>query len=208
MTTLQLTAACVSFTTAAPAAWLSRRRRCCRPLAGDGELTVQADLIVDGDLWLSGLQPNKPVQDLMDELLLRLQAVEHLAGNTTEHLLAVELLAERETLAKASSWFPNTTTKGVVFGEYARATAFGVDNCDVVIDYPVTAAKGLGRMVNGTFTAPVDGVYFITSEIRIADNDTAFVEVRTLVRVRACVRACLRACVRGVAVPVLASASH
>ncbi len=155
-------------------------------------------MIVDGDLWLSGLEKNKPVQELLDELQRRLLVVEQLAGNTTEHLLAVELLAERETLAKASSWFPNTTSTAVSFGEYARATPFGVGNCDVVIDYPVTAVNGLGRMVDGTFTAPVDGLYFITSEIRVADNETTFVEVQTThARTRACIRvhACMR--VRG-----------
>ena len=129
--------------------------------SNDGELTLAAaGVTVTGEMWINGLESS---------VLSTLQ-------NTTDHLLQVEQLAKRETLAKASMWWPVGLTTG--YASYTVSTPFGSSDSSVPFDFPYTAPLGSARMVAGAFTAPEDGMYYITSEIRVADADTTWTEVR------------------------------
>lgn len=128
--------------------------------SNDGELTLAAaDIAVTGEMWISGLESS-----VLSTLL-----------NTTDHLLQVEKLAKRETLAKASMWWPVGLTTG--YATYTASTPFGSSDSSVPFDFPYTAPLGSARMVAGSFTAPEDGMYYMTAEIRIADDDTTSTEV-------------------------------
>ena len=79
------------------------------------------------------------------------------------------------TLIKASSWFPAGSSD---YGTYTKQTPFGDDgDSDVVFDYPFTAALGYNHLKDGVFTATADGIYYMTCEIRVEDNDSGYVEI-------------------------------
>jgi hypothetical protein len=118
---------------------------------GEGELAIVGNVEIDGSFYLSDVDGN--VAEILNSLT---------SAETTSE----------ETLAKASSWFPDSD-----MAEYDSGDPFGYENCEVVFDYPYTAALGYGRMRNGIFTAPEDGVYFMTVEVRVVDSDTTYTEI-------------------------------
>lgn len=120
------------------------------------ELTLAADVVVDGELLLASLEAS------VDKIILDAQA-------------RLDSL-EKEQLPCAAMQFP--VTGGHSYMTYTAKEPFGADSDGfTVFDYPITAALGYGRLVGGVYTAPTDGIYFMTTELRIADDESDSVEI-------------------------------
>jgi hypothetical protein len=123
---------------------------------GDDELTVDANnVVMPGILTLNGTDVDATLKTLLWS--------------------SSSVSQDRATLYKArvdygSGWGEDYADDGI---------PFGVDG-DIIFDSPHTARIGYGRMVEGVFTAPEDGVYYITCKIRVKDDSTSNVEIEFL----------------------------
>ena len=121
-----------------------------------GQLMILANVNVTGDLWLNSMNSTS------------VNIGNFIADSSAR---VAELEASRQycktSLEFGASWLTAYGTVGVPFGSTGTT----------LFDRPITAAPGYGRLIDGVFTAPEDGVYFMATKLRIKDSSSSDIEI-------------------------------
>lgn len=122
-----------------------------------GQLMILANVNVTGDLWLNSVNSTSV-------------NIGNFVADSSARVAELEASRQycKASLEFGASWLAAYGTAKVPFGA-TGATLF---------DRPITAAPGYGRLVDGVFTAPEDGVYFMASKIRVKDSSTSSIEIQ------------------------------
>ena len=126
-----------------------------------GELMILANINVTGDLLVNAM--NSTIVNVGD--------------------FAVDAGQRLDELEDARQYCKASLEFGAGWAvEYNIANIpFGANDTLVRFDRPITAAPGYGRLVDGVFTAPEDGVYVMMNKIRVRDGSVSDVEIDYMV---------------------------
>jgi len=126
-----------------------------------GELMILANINVTGDLLVNAM--NSTIVNVGDFAVDAGQRLDELE-DTRQYCKA--------SLEFGAGWAVEYNIANIPFGANDTLVRF---------DRPITAAPGYGRLVDGVFTAPEDGVYVMMNKIRVRDGSVSDVEIDYMV---------------------------